>query len=149
MPARNSRLDFFSKHRPSPIFSIRAATRRCGGAVRLVVSPQGNGPQVPREPDTTLLGLIGKAQSWLDRMTQQGQGIGEIANAEQVSPGYVTRMLHLALLAPDIVQAIAQGRQPMSLNATKLMKCMPLPMDWEQQRTLLGMTEGMGTGGLQ
>ena len=96
-----------------------------------------------------ILGLIGKAQSWLDRMTQQGQGIGEIANAEQVSPGYVTRMLHLALLAPDIVQAIAQGRQPMSLNATKLMKCMPLPMDWEQQRTLLGMTEGMGTGGLQ
>jgi hypothetical protein len=97
----------------------------------------------------TLLGLIGKAQSWLDRMTQQGQGIGEIASAENVSPGYVTRMFHLALLAPDIVQAIAQGKHPIELNATRLMKCMPLPMDWEQQRALLGMVDAVGSGGLQ
>ena len=128
---------------------VEAERKRCGRAVRLVVSPQGNSPQVPRGPDMTLLGLIGKAQSWLDRMTQQGQGIGEIASAENVSPGYVTRMLHLALLAPDIVQAIAQGRHPMALNATRLMKCMPLPMDWEQQRALLGMADAVGSGGLQ
>ena len=83
---------------------------------------------------------MSKAREWLQRLTFQGQGIGEIAQEEKVSPGYVTRMVHLALLAPDITQAIATGDHPSDLNASKLMQAMPLPMDWGEQRQALGMT---------
>ena len=53
--------------------------------------------------------------------------------AEKIDRGYVGRILQLTLLAPDIVEAILDGRQPPDLNLPKLMK--PFPMEWERQRT--------------
>lgn len=118
--------------------TVPAQRKRCGMAVRLVIG----GPDAPpaREPDQTLISLMSKAREWLQRLTFQGQGIGEIAQQEKVSPGYVTRMVHLALLAPDITQAIATGNHPADLNASKLMQAMPLPMAWDEQRKVLGMS---------
>ena len=49
---------------------------------------------------------------------------------------YVTRVIYLALLAPDIVQAIVRGEQPVELTADPG----PLPMAWEDQREMLGMS---------
>jgi hypothetical protein len=86
-----------------------------------------------------LIQLINKARDWLDRLTRLGQGIGDIAKEENVSPGYVTRLLHLALLAPDITQSIAAGEHPVDVTATRLMQALPLPSDWSEQRKLLGM----------
>ena len=63
------------------------------------------------------------------------QRIGE---AEGVSPSYVTRLLRLAYLAPDIVTAIIDGRQPPGLTANTLMKNTRLPFRWETQRKRLG-----------
>ena len=51
---------------------------------------------------------------------------------------YVSRVLHLAFLAPDIVQRIASGHSP-QLNARQLIRQVPLPIDWTQQRELLGV----------
>ena len=48
-------------------------------------------------------------------------------------------IVQLALLAPDIVQALEQGEYPVELNATRLTRMVPLPMDWDEQRALLGM----------
>ena len=48
-------------------------------------------------------------------------------------------MLHLALLAPDITQAIPAGDHPADVTATRLMQAMPLPLDWAEQRKVLGM----------
>jgi hypothetical protein len=50
----------------------------------------------------------------------------------------VTRVTHLALLAPDIVQSIVRGEHPPSLNADRLIRQVPLPMVWNEQRALLG-----------
>lgn len=77
--------------------TVPAQRKRCGMAVRLVIG----GPDAPpaREPDQTLISLMSKAREWLQRLTFQGQGIGEIAQQEKVSPGYATRMVHLAHLA--------------------------------------------------
>ena len=61
-----------------------------------------------------------------------------IAEAEGVSPSYVTRLLRLAYLAPDIVTAIIDGRQPPGLTANTLMKNTRLPFRWEAQRKRLG-----------
>ena len=61
----------------------------------------------------------------------------EIAAEEGMSSSYVTRLLRLAFLAPDIVTAIVNGRHPPQLTANRLMDDTRLPLDWTAQRELL------------
>jgi hypothetical protein len=65
-----------------------------------------------------------------------GQGryasISEMAAAERIDRGYLGRILQLTLLAPDIVEAILDGRQPSDLGLPALME--PFPVAWEAQR---------------
>jgi DNA invertase Pin-like site-specific DNA recombinase len=49
-----------------------------------------------------------------------------------------TRILPLAFLAPDIVDAILDGRQPVELTSTRLRRHRPIPLSWQHQRRLLG-----------
>lgn len=58
--------------------------------------------------------------------------IDELAKAEKINPSYVSRVLRLTLLAPDIVEAILGGRQPEGVTLPVLMKA--LPVSWEEQR---------------
>ena len=53
-------------------------------------------------------------------------------------PSYVTRLLRLTYLAPDIVTALVEGRQPIELTAKRLMDDTRLPLEWQAQRELLG-----------
>ena len=62
----------------------------------------------------------------------------QIADAEDVVPSYVTRLLRLTYLAPDIVTALVEGRQPIELTAKRLMDDTRLPLEWQAQRELLG-----------
>jgi hypothetical protein len=55
----------------------------------------------------------------------------ELAKAEKVNDSYVSRILRLTLLAPDIVEAVLAGRQRSSLQLDELLK--PLPAAWSQQ----------------
>ena len=64
----------------------------------------------------------------------------QIGKAEDVSPSYVTRLLRLSYLAPDIVAAIIDGHQPLKLTANKLMGDTRLPLEWPAQRALLGFS---------
>ena len=61
----------------------------------------------------------------------------EIAAEQGISGSYVTRLLRLAFLAPDIVTAILNGRHPPQLTANRLMDDTRLPPDWAAQRELL------------
>jgi DNA invertase Pin-like site-specific DNA recombinase len=62
-----------------------------------------------------------------------------IASQERVTPGYISRLLRLPLLAPDIVTAIVNGKNPPQLTAKKLMRlALEIPIDWTEQRKLLG-----------
>lgn len=65
------------------------------------------------------------------------QGMGQITEVDQVAPRYVGRVIHIALLAPDIVWEIERGEQPAGPNATKLLTSVPLPIDWQAQREML------------
>ena len=58
--------------------------------------------------------------------------VSEIGDAENISKSYVSRILRLALLAPDIVEAILAGRTDQALMLEKLER--PLPASWEEQR---------------
>jgi hypothetical protein len=61
-----------------------------------------------------------------------------LAKREGVSPSYFTRLLRLSYLAPDITQAILDGRQPRGLTADKLLTHSRLPLAWHEQRIALG-----------
>ena len=55
-----------------------------------------------------------------------------------MSPSYFTRLVRLSYLAPDITQAILDGRQPCDLTTAKLLAHSRLPLTWREQRRVLG-----------
>jgi len=67
-----------------------------------------------------------------------------IASQERVSANYVYRLLRLPTLAPDIITAIVNGKNPPQLTAKKLMRLTPqIPVDWAQQWKVLGFQLAM------
>ncbi len=69
--------------------------------------------EVESRHDITLIKAVARAFRWL-RMLETGRfaTITELAAAEKINVSYVARMLRLTLLAPDLVEAILDGRQP-------------------------------------
>jgi hypothetical protein len=74
---------------------------------------------------------LSRANRW-QRMLDAGRyaSISEIAEAERIDRGYLGRVLRLTLLAPDIVEAILDGRQPDGLGLPRLIE--PIPSAWER-----------------
>jgi hypothetical protein len=70
-------------------------------------------------------------------MLEEGRyrSAGEIADAEKVTRSFVNRLLRLTLLAPDIIEAILDGRQPKGMQLEELTRVMPSV--WEEQRRRL------------
>jgi site-specific DNA recombinase len=87
-----------------------------------------------------LVETIAQAFNWVARLTS-GKGIttAELARQDGIDDGEISRVLPLAFLAPDIVEAIVQGRQPITLTATYLKRLKPLPTSWPEQRRVLGV----------
>ena len=97
--------------------------------------------------DQTLINSIRKAQDWLQKLTTgKAASVDEIAKQEDITTNAVTRLIYRAFLAPDIVRAIMNGAQPAALNSDLLKKIVPLPLDWEDQRRLLGFNQAIGAG---
>jgi site-specific DNA recombinase len=61
-----------------------------------------------------------------------------IAQEHGLASAEVTRVIYLAFLAPDIVERIVRGEQPIEMNIKSLLAAAPLPMDWTAQRPVLG-----------
>ncbi|HYA35022.1 MAG TPA: hypothetical protein VEF03_05350, partial [Candidatus Binataceae bacterium] len=77
-----------------------------------------------------------------DLSSSQPISIPKIAAREKVGERYVRRLIRLALLAPEIVEAIIDGRQPVSLTADYLSWHPQLPADWSDQKRVLGFENG-------
>ncbi len=111
--------------------------QRRGGRKR-IVAPDGSeiAPVTKPQPDGTLVKALARAWRW-QRLLDSGvyTSVTEIAEAEGIGKSYVSRILRLALLAPDIVEAILAGRAVEVLMLEKLER--PLPASWEEQRRLL------------
>jgi hypothetical protein len=86
--------------------------------------------------DPTLLKALARA-FWYQRMLDTGTytTIAEMAAGEKLDRGYLGRLLQLTLLAPDIVEAIVEGKQPEGMMLPRLME--PFPADWSQQQRLV------------
>ena len=82
--------------------------------------------------DITLIKAVARAFRWRG-MLESGAfaTINELAAAEKINPSYVSRVLRLTLLAPDIVEAILNGRQPEGMTLPGLME--PFPVEWGRQ----------------
>ena len=85
--------------------------------------------------DRTLLRNIANALSWLDRI-KAGKTYEQIATEDAIPTDRVRKAIRYAFLAPDIVRAIVEGRQPVGLTSSYLLHH-PLPDDWEKQRVLV------------
>ena len=113
---------------------IAARLKRTGLEMRFVVDSADD-----READFSLTRIMVRAHAIRDRLLQDNSlSIDEVAREEDVSPSYVTRLMRLTSLAPDIVTGILTGRHPLGLTARKLMADTRLPLHWDEQRSLLG-----------
>jgi hypothetical protein len=117
---------------------IPMAWKRRGGR-KVIIAPDGGDAWAPARPrpDNTLIRALARAHRW-KRLLEDGtfRSAGEITEAEKVDRSFVNRLLRLTLLAPDIVDAILEGRQPKSVQLEELAK--RTPSEWQEQRKTLG-----------
>lgn len=111
--------------------------RRRGGR-KQVITPDGVPAFVPPRAriDSAMVKALARAFRWRKLLESGVYGtIDEIAKAERINPSYVSRVLRLTLLAPEIVELILVGKQPESLTLAWAMK--PLPCEWVSQNRML------------
>ena len=111
---------------------IHLRFRKRGGRKQIVAGDGGPRQSATSPVDNTMVKAIARAFRWRKLIeTGKYQTIEEIAAAEKINPSYVCRILRLTLLAPEIVQAILDGRQDGAITLARLMH--PFPLDWNEQ----------------
>ena len=123
---------------PSIAAQLRVAQfRRRGSELKLVI--EGGADATRGRIDPVLIKLIARAHDWMQLVTSgRIRSIKELTEREGLTGSYITRVMRLSFLAPDIVAAILEGRQPPDLTAKTLLCGIDLPVSWEEQRTALG-----------
>jgi hypothetical protein len=95
-----------------------------------------DGAAQPRRADSTLVKALARAFRW-KRLLESGEfsTIAELAEREGIAPSYMTRVLRLTLLAPDIVEAVLDREHGPEVTMARLLE--PFAADWEGQQRLL------------
>ena len=119
------------------ILSVPIKLRRSRREIKMLI--EGTDPFATAKPDTRLIKLLIRARRFNATLVgSDGVPFAAMVKREGVSPSYFTRLVRLSYLAPDITQAILDGRQPRDLTANKLLAHSRLPLTWHEQRTALG-----------
>ncbi len=114
--------------------TVPFAIRKRGGR-KLVITPDGlaAAPAPRARVDSALLKALARGFRWRKLLeTGEFTTIEEIADAENINSSYVSRVLRMTSLAPEIVEAILAGKQPEGLTMEKAMR--PFPCEWVRQR---------------
>jgi site-specific DNA recombinase len=124
-------------HDEIQILSIPVRLRRCGREITMRMD--GTDLFATAKPDARLVKLLIRARQF-NATLRDSDGVlfAALAKRQGVSPSYFTRLVRLSYLAPDITEAILDGRQPADLTADKLLAHSRLPLGWHEQRTVLG-----------
>jgi hypothetical protein len=113
---------------------VPLAIRRRPGR-KTIVTPEGAAVPAPARTRAgpALVKALARAHRW-KRMLEESRyvSMSEMAAAEKLDRGYLGRVLQLTLLAPDIVEAVLDGRHAAELGLPRLMR--PFPVDWPGQR---------------
>lgn len=116
--------------------TFKAGFRRIGSETKLIIDDRQAGDGKPRR-DLALIKAIVRAHAWA-KLLQAGKvkSLNDVAKTEGLSRGYVTDIIRLAYLAPDITEAILEGRQPQTLMLRDMMRT--IPPNWADQRRMFG-----------
>jgi hypothetical protein len=116
---------------------IRIRPERRGGC-KLIVTSEGMTPATAKPRcDETLVKALVRAHRWRRKIESgQARSITELAEQEGVTDAYVCRLLPLTCLAPDIVEAILDGRQPKELRLAEMLGSNLIR--WSEQRARWG-----------
>ena len=118
------------------IIRVPVQFKRRGGR-KLIITPEGASEAVaaPTNIDDTLVRTLIKAHRWRRRLeTGKAKSITDLAEQEKMTIAYVAKLWPLTCLAPDIVAAILDGRQPRGLSVNRMLQNIPEP--WDEQRRL-------------
>ena len=87
--------------------------------------------------DPALIKAIARGRAWFEELVSgRARSLQELAKRDGISRRYIRRLIGLAFLSPELIEAILQGRQPVALTATRLTE-LDLPLDWTEQHKLL------------
>jgi len=123
-----------SSQKDELILSVPARLRRRGLEMKMIIE----GSQTGGSADPGLIRLIAKAHAMKEKLVTGSASLRQMAKQEKIAGSYLTRLIRLTFLAPDITKAILEGRQPPGLTTARLMRNSRLPLDWREQRDILG-----------
>ena len=121
----------------SPVVTLVRTLRlkRRGVEMRLII--EGNRAQT--HSDDTLIKAVTSAQNWWTMLCEgRAKSVRELAAQIGKDERYVARVLNFAFLAPKIIEAILDGRQPVEFTTDRLLKRIRLPLEWSEQAKVLG-----------
>lgn len=121
------------------VFDLPFTLRRRRVETKLVLAGERQAPLV----DQNLIKTIAQAHEWRDRLIK-GISVADLARELGLDDGEISRVLSLAFLAPDIIAAILNGRQPVEVTTKHLKRLKPLPLVWAEQRQRLGFPPSPG-----
>jgi hypothetical protein len=111
------------------------------GGRKLIMTPEGaNAPTPKPRRDKTLVKALVRAHRWRRQIESgRAKSITDLAEQEGVTDAYVCRLLPLTCLAPDVMEAILDGRQPKGLRLAEMLGNGPFA--WNAQRERLGFSD--------
>ena len=125
------RLEDLTTELPALVLTSAVRLTRTGMAMRLI-HPGGSGA-VPRDADRPMVELLVKARQWWARLSEGELTITDLAREEGINSSWLSRVVRLNFLAPELVNDILAGSQPAVMNAAQLTSSGPFPIIWNQQ----------------
>jgi len=120
------------------ILSVPIRLRGAGREITMWID--STAPFATAKPNVRLIKLLIRARRFNTALVGSDRvPFAALAKREGVSPSYFTRLIRLSYLAPDITEAILDGRKPPDLTANMLLAHSRLPLAWHEQRTVLGI----------
>jgi site-specific DNA recombinase len=120
--------------------TLEAKRKRYGGEIHLVVPPNSNAPI--RHPRPALIKAVARGHAWYEKVLGgKVADMRSLARETGLTPHYVRNVFACAFLAPDIVESILEGSQPLTLKFEHLYK--NIPLSWAEQRRQFGFPQNL------
>ncbi|MCK0530679.1 recombinase family protein [Sphingobium agri] len=103
---------------------------RSGRALRFI---DDSGARASAEIDASLVRLLARAHRWWRILRSEAVDIKTLALREKVTASWMTRVLRLAFLSPDVTEALLSGRQGGGLDTVSLLSAAAIDGDWKKQ----------------
>ncbi|MEO9462339.1 MAG: recombinase family protein [Marinomonas sp.] len=116
------------------VISVDARLTRSGQAMKTI---QPSGKSATEDVDQSLIDLLVKAREWWARLSDGKVNIATLAREEGITASWITRVVRLNFLSPQIIDAILAGKQPATLVPKRLTNAGQLPYRWDDQASSL------------